>query len=178
MPRISKVTDTALHLQYGFLFDIQSATEISDWFDKVRLPKSKEEFSDALIAPDAAHATKGYAILAIAQIKQTRIVTALAELNTRLIDGMNRALHQAGRLFINANGGFFCWNAQLEVTETQTIATYKLPSQDIRIIQWPAGKHFYAKVGDQDVVVEGVQKWNTAAAARRAAEKFLEKVVS
>jgi hypothetical protein len=48
-----------------------------------------------------------------------------------------------------------------------------LPTEEIRIIKWPDGKHFYAKVGNADVVVDGKQKWDSKYAAQKAAERFL-----
>jgi hypothetical protein len=77
-------------------------------------------------------------------------------------------------IFINSNGGYFGYNTNLEVTDTQEISKYKLPTEEIRIISWPNGKHFYAKIGNADVVVDGRQKWDTKAEAQLNAEKFLK----
>lgn len=43
----------------------------------------------------------------------------------------------------------------------------------IKIIKWPGGTHYYAKVGNYDVVINGVQKWNTEYGARNAAKQFI-----
>lgn len=49
------------------------------------------------------------------------------------------------------------------------------PSKDdIRIISWPGGNHYYAKVGNEDVVVDGVQKWNTREEAVIAAKQYID----
>ena len=45
---------------------------------------------------------------------------------------------------------------------------------DIRIIQWPGGRHFYAKIGNEDVVVNGMQKWNSSYEARLAAKSYID----
>lgn len=47
---------------------------------------------------------------------------------------------------------------------------------DIKIVSWPGGAHFYAKIGGMDVVNEkGEQKWNTWDEAFNEAKQFLIK---
>ena len=65
------------------------------------------------------------------------------------------------------------------IIETKYISKIEFPilerptENDINIINWPGGKHYYAKVGNYDVVVNGVQKWNTKYEAREAAKTFI-----
>lgn len=46
--------------------------------------------------------------------------------------------------------------------------------KDARIMQWPGGKHWYAKIGNVDVVVNGEQKWNSFREADLAVQKFIK----
>lgn len=46
--------------------------------------------------------------------------------------------------------------------------------EDIKIYRWPQGSHWYAKVAQLDVVINGEQKWNTKQMAEENAIKFLE----
>lgn len=47
---------------------------------------------------------------------------------------------------------------------------------DIRIIQWPGGEHYYAKVGSLDVVdEEGNQKWHDHKTALEAGKWFIQR---
>lgn len=46
--------------------------------------------------------------------------------------------------------------------------------EDVRLMMWDGGQHWYAKVHKFDVVVDGVQKWNTREEALNAARKFIE----
>jgi hypothetical protein len=56
------------------------------------------------------------------------------------------------------------------VFPTQRLATI----DDVRIIQWPGGLHFYAKVGNVDIVdSRGNQKWDTEEEAKKEAAKFI-----
>ncbi len=47
---------------------------------------------------------------------------------------------------------------------------------DIKITQWTGGSHYYAKLGNKDVVVNGDVKWNTHRQAKSAAMKYLKKI--
>jgi hypothetical protein len=166
MPRISKVTDTFTKLEYGYLYDIQHPGELYDWFSIVRLSRSAEEFSDAAQCRElgglGGHATKGSALAYLTK-------------NTDLFTGMRNTLERTGRVFINSNGGFFGMKESLKIEDTRAIFAYILPSDKVRIIQWPGvGNHYYAKFGDQDVVVDGVQKWNTWEEAEAAALRFIQ----
>lgn len=65
------------------------------------------------------------------------------------------------------------------IIETKYVSKIEFPilerptENDINIISWPGGKHYYAKVGNYDVVINGVQKWNTKYEAREAAKTFI-----
>lgn len=48
--------------------------------------------------------------------------------------------------------------------------TYK----DVRYLQWPGGKHWYAKIGNNDVYVDGKMKWDTHYEAEKAAMKYIK----
>jgi len=179
MPRISKVTDTFTKLEYGYLYDIQRYTELLDWYAVVRLSRSVEEFSDASRSreggnPSGDHATKGAALATMARIQGTSLADALVKLNCKLYEGMLRTFEQAGRIFINSNGGYFGFKESLKIEDTRYIFAYILPSEQIRVLQWPNGRHYYAKVGGQDVVIDGIQKWNTWEAAEDAANRFIQ----
>lgn len=43
---------------------------------------------------------------------------------------------------------------------------------DIKLSKWPDGNHWYAYVNGQEVVENGVQKWNTPKQAEEAAKRF------
>jgi hypothetical protein len=42
-----------------------------------------------------------------------------------------------------------------------------------RFLQWPNGHHWYVKIGDVDVKVDGEMKWDTKEKAEEAYQKFL-----
>lgn len=178
MPRISRVVCTKLNLNYGYLFDIQSEAEAFEWYKNVRVPTGVEEFKNAAGSreggnPNGSHATKGWALAYLAGLKGISLVGALAKFNGDLVSGMERTLKDQGRIFVNSNGGYFGYLDSLQISDTKDVPIWVLPTEEIRIIKWPNGEHFYAKVGNADVVVDGKQKWGSKYDAQKAAEKFL-----
>lgn len=106
-------------------------------------------------------------------------------------DTANRLLHEAmnGRLKSVANGKeIYLENGVREfggkaddIIETVYSDDLVYPDEkkptfdDVRFIQWTGGEHWYAKVGNIDIVDEnGNQKWSTRKEAEDAARKWLE----
>jgi hypothetical protein len=169
MPRISNVTWGGL--RYGYLFDIQNHEELREWFDKVRTPVSRELFAEAIKhAEGRAHAN---IIVQLAELRGVSPVDALSKLNFDMMSGMANAIVDCGRIFISGIGGYFSFSEELEITETHEVQDWWLPEEKLRILQWPDGTHFYAKIGNTDVIVDGVQKWDTKKEAEAAGKKFL-----
>lgn len=52
--------------------------------------------------------------------------------------------------------------------------TEKYTMDDVRYIQWDGGKHWYAKIGNLDIVVDGDQKWNSKHEAEYAVKRYFE----
>ena len=171
MPRISKVYDPRLKLRYGFMFDIQDYKDLQGWWDTVRASISQKDFAQAMRWKDGKdHAN----ILAqLAEMRGVSLVEQLAKINEDLGRGMDRVLQEQKRFFINELGGYFGFHPSLIISETRDVDVWALPEEKVRIIQWPDGTHFYAKVGNEDVEVDGVQKWDTRQAAEAAGEFYL-----
>lgn len=172
MPRISKVKWPKMDLRYGWLFDIQNYEDLQGWWDNVRKNISTKDFNEAMkYAEGKAHANP---LAQLAAIWGVDILTALTRFQEQLGRGLARVLDERGRLFINELGGYFGYSDELLITETRDIDVWALPEEKLRIISWPGGTHFYAKVGNEDVVVDDKQKWDTEAEAAAAGKKYLE----
>lgn len=86
-----------------------------------------------------------------------------------------------GRIpIINKNGGFCFLDEEIEVLEKIEKNEMIWPDDDrkgICILRWPNGKHYYAKVGKQDVYDnKGNMKWSTAQQAEKWAKIFRSKL--
>jgi hypothetical protein len=104
--------------------------------------------------------------------------------NQMLIDAYHarvETLQKFGECYL-ANGvaqyGFSKEND--EICETILSEEFVYPTQrlatmdDVRIIQWPGGAHYYAKIGNFDVVHDGKQKWDSEIEAKKAAYWFIQ----
>lgn len=92
------------------------------------------------------------------------IEIGMAELNT---------IKEYGAVYINKAGGH-----TFQVHETQFCRRKELifpdfKIEDIRVKRFQGGCHWYAYIGDMQVRNGGELKWNTEAAARKAAESIV-----
>lgn len=172
MPRISRVTWPKMGLNYGWLFDIRNVDELFDYLDNVRAPRARAEFAEALkYAQGIGHANM---IATIAGMKGITILEAQTKFNSDVMKAMEKSLFKKGRIFVNGLGGHFVVHDDLKIKESREIDVWALPEEKPRFIQWPGGTHWYAKIGDEDIVVDGTQKWDTLEQAAQAAEKFMK----
>ena len=72
-------------------------------------------------------------------------------------------------------------NPYYEIVEHVYSETLEYPSDkptfdNVKFIQWPDGKHWYAKIGHEDIVDENEnQKWNSRIDAEKAAYWYIKK---
>ena len=59
--------------------------------------------------------------------------------------------------------------------DTLEYPSEKFSIDDVRYIQWDGGKHWYAKIGNFDIVYEGDQKWNSKLEAEIAVKQYFKK---
>lgn len=78
------------------------------------------------------------------------------------------------KLVINTRGGYFPIKKNDEY-KTYDIINNQYTEENIKINKWYGGSHFYAKIGDLDVVDnDGNVKWNTEKRAREVALQFIQ----
>jgi len=110
-------------------------------------------------------------------IKSIKNDKSLFQAIDRFSDGVFKdqlkTIEKYGRIYIQQSGSYFPKHVDtIEYGEIIESDTYTWPKQ-IRVIQWPNGEHYYAKIGDIDVVWEGEQKWSCKSEALEKAQIFL-----
>lgn len=172
MPRITRVTWPAMKMNYGWLFDIRTVDELFDYLDNVRAPRARAELSEALkYAQGIGHANM---VATIAEIKGIGVLDAQLQFNADVMKAMEKNLFDKRQIFVNGLGGHFPLHDGLKLSDSRMIDVWALPEEKPRFIQWPGGTHYYAKIGDEDIVVDGKQKWDTKEEAEEAAKKFMK----
>lgn len=172
LPRISRVTSTDIGLNYGWMFDLRTVDELFDYLDNVRAPRARAELVQAMnYVRGLEHAN---IVVLMAEAKGISVIDAQLSLNEKIMRGMERVLFEDKQIFANGVGGYFGSTKGIKVHESRDIDVWALPKEEPRFIQWPGGEHWYAKIGDEDIVVDGKQKWDTKAEAEKAAMKYLK----
>lgn len=86
----------------------------------------------------------------------------------------------AGKMLaINDKGGYMSIKPDDDFEVIEFVEGFKYSKSDIKIKRFLRGNHYYAKIGDIDVIDEyGNGKWNTVERAEEVANKFLLKLNS
>ena len=121
----------------------------------------------------------GWSANEIAKLKGgSPIYDALPSLMQQILEGKIKLLDKGIKPLIRDNGTYMGLIDSYEITETKVMDKLSYPAysvEDIKIIRWPNGKHYYAKIGNIDVVDKyGKCKWNTSAMAQKKAEEFVK----
>ena len=93
---------------------------------------------------------------------------------------MNDKIEQLNKgitLYINRVGGYAPGCKKFEEIDFLLKDDFIFPDyteKDVRVFQWANGIHWYAKIGDVDVVMKGKQKWKTYEEAKSHATKILK----
>lgn len=66
----------------------------------------------------------------------------------------------------------------IEIVDTVETDILEFPKDgynldDAKFLQWPGGHHWYVKINNEDVVVNGVQKWNSKEEAKEATIQYI-----
>lgn len=172
--QVSKVAWPEMKIDYGWMFDIRTLPELLDYIDVVRASKIQKDVTDALKwRRGEAHAS----ILAtMAGMLDCSIIDAAIKLNGDAIEGLKKCLRETDRIFISDSGAYFGIFNGIEISESKIVDEFRLPGVEPRIIRWPNGKHFYAKIGDVDILDSNKnQKWDTRAEAERAVDQYMKR---
>jgi len=106
-------------------------------------------------------------------------LTAIA--SEKIFSAKAIALQNTGKIYINKNGGFFPHSKDITILEEIKIDNKNLifpqyTEKDIKVKQWPDGKHWYAYVGDFQVEYDEEKKWNSKERAYKCAKYFLYQI--
>ena len=159
---------------------VEDVPTLLAWQEKVGDPGTAETMKEALMDGTDGYETKDtlarFALMA--QDAEGRgAIQHVANMKARAFLDRLRHVMAGKKLLVNDAGGYMFLGGDIVETDRMVvdrIGGYRYTEQDIRLLRFRNGSHWYAKIGKMDVVDEyGNQKWNTRGAARRAAEKFL-----
>lgn len=117
----------------------------------------------------------------LSEIRQEAFTDSLFKILTDSFKNKLEKILKGYNVFINNNNGYTFDSLEYE---SYTLLDYKEKDKiifpldsmkDVRFIKWENGSHWYAKIGNIDIIDEyGNQKWNTKKEAEKAVKEFLE----
>lgn len=114
----------------------------------------------------------------MASINNKSPMMAGHELENKILAGKIKTLLNHGTIYLRENGSYTILTKDMSIKDRLVMDKMIYPNyteEDIRITKWPNGEHFYASIGNFDVVDEsGNQKWDSESEAREHAMKYLK----
>lgn len=183
-----KVTDTTYNLKYGWMLviqDIETLIYYQTLNYKPQLPRVWDNVISTINGQSHINSTLGTLLKLEMEVHKGEAKSIIEHTDTllkRLYKDKMKVISETGGIYINKNGGYFCFHKGLQIQDEKILKNKagqivfpKYTEKDIKIIQWENGKHYYAKIGNIDVVDKmNNQKWNTKKRAQEIANEFLE----
>lgn len=120
----------------------------------------------------------GLAIKVMMESRGEGIVGASSKLEYDILMTKIDMIRNWGGVYLRDSGSYMPFNNDfvvIEEMEMEEMVYPKYTKDQIRIIKWDGGKHYYAKLGKMDIVDDdGNQKWDTEEEARKVAEEYFE----
>lgn len=157
----------------GWWLKIDSAEKLIDYHQKT------EKLYGDVIA-DYLHNKEGhwtnkrtYAVVMYAEKHHLTIYDAIIQFRMMIAQQQLDRIHEDGAIYINSVGGYHS-----KATYNQYVVKDKLifpdfKSSDIKIEQFPGGTHWYAYVGNMQVINGDIRKWNSYKEAYEYAKKYV-----
>ena len=172
---------------------VENKHDIIDHFNVIMKREFKEGFYDRL---DNITICKGIdgermfighptapwskAIECYMQIWQCSWIEAANRLEEKTLQDRLQLFDRGCPIYLNDGLTYFSPKDNIEYEDECYKVEIEFPKKDVytiddvRYIQWNLGGHWYAKIGREDVVMYGKQKWNTKEEAINAAYSFLK----
>jgi hypothetical protein len=185
--------------EWGWYVKISSVLELYDWYYAFNGPAqigsavtdfmNSKEFNYMKVRPEGGPLKNHYStqygnILRVRaeRLAESKGSASLLDLIDTLTDSVfkvkEKFINEGHTLYINKAGGFMpSLGPEYEVKETiisEELIFPEYTEKDIKIIRWPNGVHYYAKIGCVDVVIDGEMKWKTEERAYEKALVFLK----
>lgn len=180
MYRFVKLHHEKYNISYPWMLECKSLDIVRDHANVYLKSIIGDGMNDLL-----KHITKGYHISTYwaqaLQIKfwdrEVSVLKASTELELQLLTDKLEVIENQGGIYLTDGPSYMPFTddfEELDVILKEDISFPFYSEKDINIKRWNLGVHYYATIGNIDVVINGVKKWNTPEHAKRMALKFLK----
>ena len=167
-------------LKYGWCLKIECLEELLLYREQVESEKIRKAFQEFHPNMDSAHYTNPWAVFADirASLKEESFMNALGSLMGQVFENQLKSIRTSGGIYIQACGSYMPFLNDLKEVSAIIVQNKPIPpnytNDDIHILKYHGGNHYYPKIGSIDVVIDGEVKWNTHERALEMGKKFLE----
>jgi len=165
-----------MSLQYGYCLKISTPLELF-WY-MLAEDKAEEIFKDfgEMLDGKTHGTTVAIYIDILCQLNNIGFAEGYNDLFNKRNEAMRRALIEYPCIYIQKSGGWFSDTENCVAMKDDVVVTDKLFFPDAldkpRYLKWPGGTHYYVKIGSEDIVVDGVRKWDSRELAEKAYKKW------
>jgi len=166
-------------LDYGWMLKLDTIASLLEYHERSEIPAMSEAIAEtAGCLQRKTHPIKRLpsVLFVLASVGGKSVVDIGASLEFTKMANQAEAIGRFGSIYVGRLGGYFMGGKECieyDYLDREELVFPELAPKDVRIIQWPGGSHYYAKIGNTDVVVGGEQKWDTKMAAENAAAQYL-----
>lgn len=137
-------------------------TALQDWIKTTSQPIQKDHFRNHI----------SQTVYFLSALNDCSFIESITKLFGQVEQNQISQLSKGKTLYIRSIGSY-TFGDQYETLDEFQSSELLFPLDKVRFLQWSGGKHWYAKIGNTDIVVEGEQKWNSKVEAQKAASKFI-----
>ena len=161
---ISDLIDFRHEMTYGLMKE--SATTLVDRAETEQKGGSVSHATDAITN----------AVEKVNKIRPKGVIYAHAELMGNYTIDQDKIVSSGKSIAINPYNmvSYFTVPDDSEIEFVSLEEKYSV--EDIKISRWDGGVHWYAKIGQIDVVIDNEQKWNARWVAQKKAEQYLKEM--
>lgn len=172
------------HIDYDWMILIENE-ETLDWYLKSwfgnEVPKCNKNAVEFL--QHKAHIEHPFFYMMYCSLNEaSSYFVDLVKVLISIESSVRDALKEFGKIAINSVGGILPLTKDFKITkiferETDEIIFPNYTEKDIRIKQWEGGTHYYAYVGNFQVIYNKKRRWETKEETMENAKSFLRRLM-
>jgi hypothetical protein len=173
-------------IESEWVLKVVSVKELLEYYRLTRPSLIHDAFEDFLAVCDKKkkHFTNSLSQIT-AQLAETKVnagntkysfVDSITDLLGKVERNQLAMLCEGHHLYMRDVGSYVHDNGHhYDVLDSHKSDKLIFPQSEIRLLQWKGGRHWYAKIGNVDVIVDDEQKWDTKIEAKQKALTYLNK---
>ena len=163
----------------GWWLKIDNADQLADYHEKVMFHKIAAGYESVLHSKEFGYGEKhvnpmGMYMGKFAENHRLSLLTSAVNVHSELLQTQMNHIRTGYNLYFNRNGGWNYGNDDYsDWCERNDLVFPDFTKSDIRIKQFPMGRHYYAYIGSMQVRDGDQLKWNTYDEAYKYAKDII-----